>query len=162
VRTRLLAGGLILLVLGALLARGTGRGAAWVPFPSVAPRRVAAPPPRVPAPPATRRAPSRNLFQYADDRTAPAAPMPPLGTPRESHALADASSRVAPPPAVRVVGLIRRGGQLKAALAVQGEVTVAGKGERAGGYTVLEVDDETGVRLRGPGGDEMLLPPPPF
>jgi len=41
-------------------------------------------------------------------------------------------------------------------------MTVAGKGERAGRYTVLDVDDEAGVRLRGPGGEEMLLPPPPF
>jgi hypothetical protein len=61
-----------------------------------------------------------------------------------------------------VAGLVRRGGQLKAALVVLGEMTVAGKGERAGDYTVLEVSDETGVRLRGPAGDEMLLPPPPF
>jgi hypothetical protein len=68
----------------------------------------------------------------------------------------------ATPPAVRVAGLIRRGGQLKAALVVQGEMTLAGKGERAGGYTVLEVDDETGVRVRGPGGEETLLPPPRF
>jgi hypothetical protein len=61
-----------------------------------------------------------------------------------------------------VAGLIRHGGELKAALVVEGEVIVAGKGERAGGYTVLDVDDETGVRLRGPDAEEMILPPPPF
>jgi hypothetical protein len=61
-----------------------------------------------------------------------------------------------------VAGLIRRGGELKAALVVEGEVIVAGKGERAGGYTVVDVDDETGVRLRGPDGEEIVLPPPPF
>jgi hypothetical protein len=63
---------------------------------------------------------------------------------------------------VRVVGLIRRAGGLQAALVVEGEMTVVGKGERAGGYTVLDVDDEAGVRLRTPGGGELLLPPPPF
>jgi hypothetical protein len=61
-----------------------------------------------------------------------------------------------------VAGLVRRSGQLKAALVIQGEMTLAGKGERAGGYTVLEVDEESGVRLRGPNGEETVLPPPRF
>jgi hypothetical protein len=63
---------------------------------------------------------------------------------------------------VRVAGLVRRSGQLKAALVIRGEMTLAGKGEQAGGYTVLEVDEESGVRLRGPDGAEMVLPPPRF
>jgi len=61
-----------------------------------------------------------------------------------------------------VAGLVRSGGQLKAALVVQGELTLAGKGERAGGYMVLDVDEESGVRVRGPGGEETVLPPPRF
>ena len=77
-------------------------------------------------------------------------------------AASPAPPAVTAPAAVRVAGLIRRGGELKAALVVDGEMTLAGKGGRAGGYTVLAVDDEAGVRLRGPDGTETVLPPPPF
>jgi len=157
VRGRLLAAALGLVVLGALLARGTGRGAAWAPFPSVPSRRMAAPPSSLPGPAATPWAPSRDLFRYADERAAGPAPSPPAVTAPRAEALP-----VSPPAAVRVVGLIRRGGQLKAALVVHGEMTVAGAGERAGRYTVVTVDEETGVRLRGPDGDETVLPPPSF
>lgn len=160
-RGRWLAAALGVLALGALLARGTGRGAAWAPLPA-APRRLAVPPPTFPGPAATPWAPSRNLFQYADEGSGAAVPAAPLAPARASHAPTEAPMMSATPPAVRVAGLIRRGGQLKAALVVQGEMTLAGKGERAGGYTVLEVDDETGVRVRGPGGEETLLPPPRF
>jgi hypothetical protein len=159
VRVRLLIATLGILALAALVARGTGRGAAWAPFPPPA-RPVAARPPNLPSPPPTRRTPSRNLFEYANEVVGPApaarweAPRPPSAGPE-----APAPS---PSPAVRVAGLIRRGGELKAALVVEGEVIVAGKGERAGGYTVVDVDDETGVRLRGPDGEEIVLPPPPF
>jgi len=161
VRVRLLIGALGILALAALLARGTGRGAAWAPFPPPA-RPVAARPQSLPSPPPTRRTPSRNLFAYVDDVAAPtpaarsAEPPPPSGGPEVP------APSPSPSPAVRVAGLIRHGGVLKAALVVEGEVIVAGKGERAGGYTVLDVDDETGVRLRGPGAEEMILPPPPF
>jgi hypothetical protein len=152
-------GALAIVALAALLARGTGRGAAWAPFPPPA-RPVAARPPSLPSPPPARRNPSRNLFEYVDDVAVPAPTAkwtPPL--PPSAGTKPPAPS---PSPAVRVSGLIRRSGEVKAALVVEGEMIVAGKGERAGAYTVLEVDDETGVRLRGPGGEEMVLPPPPF
>jgi hypothetical protein len=159
---RLLAAVLGLLVLGALLARGTGRGSAWAPFPPAPRPRVAVRPATPPHPAATPFGPSRNLFQYADDARVAAASSPPqlVTVPRGSQAPIQAPSGA--PAAVRVVGLIRRGGQLKAALVVQGEMTLLGKGERAGGYTVLDVDDEAGVRLRGPDGAETVLPPPRF
>jgi hypothetical protein len=160
VRGRLLAAALGILVLAALLARGTGRGAAWAPFPAAPPARQARPPARPPAPTPTLGAPSRNLFEYADDRST-ASPSP-MRTPPPRRPLAESPASVGAPPSVRVVGLIRRAGALQAALVVQGEMTVVGKGGRAGGYTVLDVDDEAGVRLRAPGGEEMLLPPPPF
>ena len=158
-RVRLLIGTLAILALAALLARGTGRGAAWAPFPPPA-RPAAVRPASLPSPPPTRRTPSRNLFQYVDDVAVPAPAARSAALPPPSAGLEAPSP--APSPAVRVAGLIRRGGEVKAALVVEGEVIVAGKGERAGGYTVLDVDDETGVRLRGPGGEEMVLPPPPF
>jgi hypothetical protein len=162
VRGRLLAAALGILVLAALLVRGTGRGAAWAPYPAVPPPRLARPPARLPAPAPTPWAPSRNLFQYGDDRSTASPPPPPMRTPRTQGTLAAPPASVEAPPGVRVVGLIRRAGQLQAALVVEGEMTVVGKGGRAGGYTVLDVDDEAGVRLRTPGGAEMLLPPPPF
>jgi hypothetical protein len=109
----------------------------------------------------TTWAPSRNLFEYADG-PAGAPAVPPMAAPQPRGPLAEPPARVEAPPPVRVVGLIRRAGGLQAALVVEGEMTVVGKGERAGGYTVLDVDDEAGVRLRTPAGGEMLLPPPPF
>ena len=157
-RARLLVAALAVIAVAAFLIRGTGRGAAWTPRPPAAAARVAVRPGGVLPPPAVRRTPTRNIFEYAEDRRAPAAP-PVAAAPSSVAPEAPAPS---PSPAVRVAGLVRRGTELKAALVVEGEMTVAGKGDRAGRYTVLDVDDETGVRLRGPGGEEMLLPPPPF
>jgi hypothetical protein len=157
---RLLAAAVGLLLLGALLVRGSGRGAAWAPFPPPPQARRAAPRSTVPRPPATAAVPSRNLFQYADGNTpspTPASPIAPRGPQEPITPVATPT-----PPGVRVAGLVRSGGQLKAALVVQGELTLAGKGERAGGYTVLDVDEESGVRVRGPGGEETVLPPPRF
>lgn len=145
-------------VVAALLIRVVGGGAARAPVPASGPTRVVARAARVPAPPRASRTPSRNLFEYIDARPAPVAPAA-VSAPAYAAPEAPAPS---PSPAVRVAGLVRRGSQLKAALVIEGEMTVAGKGERAGGYTVLDVDDEAGVRLRGPAGEEMVLPPPPF
>jgi hypothetical protein len=159
VKLRLLVAALAMLAtlaMAALLIRGTGGGAAWAPLPPAAAPRVATRPPSLPSPP-VRRTPSRNIFEYAEDRRAPA--VPPAAPPAD---VVPEASSPSPPPAVRVAGLVRRGNELKAALMVDGEMTVAGKGERAGGYMVLDVDDEAGVRLRGPAGEEMLLPPPLF
>jgi hypothetical protein len=158
-KARVLVAALLAVAAAALLMRGAGRGAAWAPNRPSAPSRVAARPAIVSRPLPARRTPIRNIFEYADDRRGPAAALP--APPREAY-VAPEAPLPSPSPAVRVAGLVRRGAELKAALVVEGEVTVAGKGERAGGYTVLNVDDETGVRLRGPAGEEMLLPPPPF
>ena len=156
---RLLAAAVGLILLAVLLVRGGGRGAAWAPFPPAPQPRLAAPRTTLPRPSAVPAVPSRNLFQYADGAVTPG---PPSMTPRVAQAPVTPAAPVPTPPGVRVAGLVRRGGQLKAALVVQGELTLAGKGERAGGYTVLEVDEESGVRVRGPGGEETILPPPRF
>ena len=156
-KVRLLVAALAALALAALIIRGTGWGAARAPLPAAAAPRVAPRLASVPTPPPIRRTPSRNLFEYAEDRRPAAAPP----APREAYVAPEAPAP-SPSPAVRVAGLVRRGAELKAALVVDGEMTVAGKGDRAGRYTVLEVDDEAGVRLRGPAGEEMVLPPPPF
>jgi hypothetical protein len=159
VRVRLLAAALAVLAVAAFLARAMGRGAASAPIPRATPPRLAARPARsLPAPPPVRRTPTRNIFEYAEDRRSEAAPP----APGASTDVAPAAPLPSPSPAVRVAGLVRRGAELKAALVVDGEMTVAGKGDRAGRYMVLEVDDETGVRLRGPAGEELVLPAPPF
>jgi hypothetical protein len=123
--------------------------------------RVAAPPapppPRPRARPPARAAvtvpamPSRNVFEFVD----PPPPPPPAPT------LAPAPPEVAEPspspePRVRLVGLVRRGGALRAALAVDGETVVVGAGEAAGGYRVIAVDEE-GVRVRAPDGSVLVL-----
>ena len=157
-KIRLLVAALAVMAVAALLLRETGRGPAWTPLPRTAaprsPRRTAGVLPAAPV----RRMPTRNIFEYAEDRhalsTLPAVAPPPHAAP--------AGPAPSPSPAVRVAGLVRRGTELRAALVVEGELTVAGKGERAGRYTVLDVNDETGVRLRGPAGEEVVLPPPPF
>ena len=61
---------------------------------------------------------------------------------------------------MRLVGLVRRGGALKAALAIAGETVVVGAGEVAGDYIVIAVDED-GVRLRTPEGVTISLTPVP-
>jgi hypothetical protein len=58
--------------------------------------------------------------------------------------------------------LVRRAGAVKAALSLWGETVVLGVGEESGGYRVLAIDEESGVRLRGPAGAELSLAPGPF
>ena len=70
----------------------------------------------------------------------------------------DAPPVVVPPPApaVRLVGLIRRGGALKAALQIHGESVTVGMGDSAGGYAVVAIDED-GVRLRAADGTILTL-----
>jgi hypothetical protein len=121
------------------------------------------PPPPVPSPRArTPRAPraasaaaavsTRDVFEFAPRPVAEAPRRPPAHVPRESP------EALAPPvvPAVRFVGLVRRGGVLRAALQVHGEPVVLGKGETAGGYRVVAIDED-GVRLQAPDGSTLTL-----
>ncbi len=139
---------------------------AWTPRP-----RAEAPPPAPPRP-ASVPAPSgvdpgadplplpaRNVFEFDDPRlpAPPPASLAPLMMPPPL----DLSSAPAPPAeAVRLVGFVRRGGALRAALSVHGTVSVLGVGEEADGYSVLSIDEDTGVSVRRPDGDEVVLPPP--
>lgn len=117
--------------------------------------RAARPPSRANKVPAV---PERNVFEYAHPdgspearvrvapEVAPATPPPLEAAPRE-------------PEPVRLVGLVNRGGKLRAALSILGEVVVLGPGEEAEGYRVLSIDSDRGVRLRGPDGTERALAP---
>jgi hypothetical protein len=48
---------------------------------------------------------------------------------------------------------------VQAALTILGETVVLATGESSDGYTVLSIDEEEGVRLRGPDGVTLVLAP---
>jgi hypothetical protein len=58
---------------------------------------------------------------------------------------------------VRLVGLVRHGGVLRAAVVVDGEVILAAAGEAISGFRVVSLDEEGGVRLRDAEGREETL-----
>jgi hypothetical protein len=99
----------------------------------------------------------RNVFEYSDAAALPAmpvatravttAPLPSVAPPEPS-----------PSPLVRLVGLVRRGAQTRAALAVAGATVVLAAGESAAGYTVVTIDEDEGVRVRTPDGSSIVLP----
>lgn len=101
--------------------------------------------------------PLRNVFEYVSAASRPAAPTRSLAA-APPVAPAALASPPAPPP-LRLVGLLRRGAQVKAALAIMGETVVLASGESAGGYTVLAIDDDEGVRVRTPDGSTIVLVP---
>lgn len=100
--------------------------------------------------------PIRNVFEYVE--RAPAAPVVVAAPPRLAAPVETMPRK--PEPAVRLVGLVNRGGRLHAALALGGEVVLVAPGESAGGYVVEAIDEDDGVRLRGPDGAALKLPPP--
>src|SRR5207253_8691619 len=99
-------------------------------------------------------APLRNVFAYSDS-----APSRVAVAPATPSAAARAVQVPSPSPVARLVGLLRRGGHLQAALVILGETVVLAPGESAGGYTVVSVDEEEGVVLRAPGGATLRLGP---
>ena len=147
-KTRGLVAVAVALLAAVVVMRDIGGGA---PPPTARPRARPARPVRsgsAPLPVSTR-----NVFEYgprpAPEATArpaaPAVPSPPV---------------VAEPvaaPAVRLVGLVRRAGVIKAALQVHGETMVVGPGEAAGDYRVVAIDED-GVRLRAADGTMITLP----
>jgi hypothetical protein len=135
-------------LLAAVLMLDIGGG---VPPPPVPPRARPARPIRSGSSPLP--ASTRNVFEYAprptpEPASRPAAPM----TPR----LPPGVARTEAAPAVRLVGLVRRAGVMKAALSVHGETMVVGMGEAAGDYRVVAIDED-GVRLRAADGTTITL-----
>jgi hypothetical protein len=139
------------LLIGYLRLRG---GPPAVPAPGSV-SRVTPPEPRRVGP--ERPFPPRDPFRFGDvDR-----PGAPGSQPPAPIAVPVPSPSGPEPPAVRLVGFVRRPGGLVAALSVMGEVILVGPGETASGFSVLAVDEEQGVRLRTPEGREMILVPEP-
>ena len=108
-------------------------------------------------PPAAPSGSLRNVFEYADAGVQAAGPPARLAPP-PPIAVARAIPAPAPQP-VRLVGLLRRGAQLKAALSITGETHVLAAGESAGGYTVVGIDEDEGVRVKTPDGSTIVLAP---
>jgi hypothetical protein len=100
--------------------------------------------------------PTRNVFEYVAPAPMLARPSVPVTRPVPVMTLP--AVRATPSP-VRLVGILRRGAGLRAALSIRGEVYVLAPGEGAGGYTVIGIDEDIGVRLRTPEGDEESLAP---
>ena len=123
-----------------------------------APLSPTRPPPRPARPVRSGSAPlpaiTRNVFEYAA-RAAPeptSRPAAPLTTPSLPPVVVEPVT-----PVVRLLGLVRRGGVIKAALQIQGESVVVGPGELAGDYRVVGIDED-GVRLRARDGTTITLP----
>jgi hypothetical protein len=96
--------------------------------------------------------PLRDLFRYADEATV-ARPAPAAVVARPPAPTASAE------PPVRLVGIVRQSGGLRAALAIRGAVVLLRPGEAAEGFTLVALD-ETEARLRGPDGHEETIPLP--
>jgi hypothetical protein len=112
------------------------------------------------APPATEPAlPTigRDPFRYH-------APVEPVAS--RSQPLVARDTPAPPPspasPPLRLVGLLRQGSVVRAALSLGGEVSLVAVGDSAFGFTVRAIDEETGVRLAGADGTERLLGPDAF
>lgn len=156
---RLIASAAVLaVVLTVLLVRGPGPGAS-----ARLPEPAARKPPAVtlaPVPDPGMPWPARNPFRYADERDGGASQAPPRTA--AAPAIIPAPLPAASASPLRLIGLVRKGGALKAALSVWGETVVLREGEESRGYKVLSIDEETGVRLRGPDGAQFTLGPSSF
>ena len=144
--------GVLAVVLAIVLLRAPGPAASAKPAENRAPP-LSAPPARAADPDLPW--PARDPFRYAEEHR--------QGTVSALPAIEVAPS---PPPVpvasanpLRLIGVVRKGGTVKAAVSLWGETVVMGEGEESRGYKILSIDDEGGVRLRGPDGSELTLPP---
>lgn len=157
-RTRAAAAGAALVLLLALLFRQGAPGASARPPDHV---ERDAPRPQMAFTPAPVAPPARDVFRYVgrDDDGGAVPPFEDAVPPSPPPSLADATPPLAPAPdqGPRLVGILRQGGVLKAALATSGEVVIARAGEMVDGYSVVSIDEEDGVVLRDPSGTPVTL-----
>jgi hypothetical protein len=156
-RLALLAGALA--VAGAISLRLTEPGA------SARPADVVAPPAATPVAPrhtAPVPAPARDIFEYVSDPDEGESGPPRIARPAVVLPAPPSLASSAPPvpEGPRLIGIVRQGGALSAAIVVDGEVLVVRAGERAGPYAVLAIDEDEGVRLGDPSGATVVLTPP--
>jgi hypothetical protein len=153
VSSRLLAVALLVALVALWLARpaqvtapATGGGAGSPAPPSSPPTAASSPPQRL----------ARDPFRYANEARVPATSSQSEPAPTPSY---DAPAPAPSPEPIRLSGFVRQGGALKAVLSLYGTTVVAGIGETAEGFRVVSVDEDQGVRLRGPTGEELQLKP---
>jgi hypothetical protein len=153
-RLGLLAG--LGLVVAFLLSREASRavsppreGTALEPLSQAAPPPAGASPWPVPA---------RDPFRYGAAPSEPASPRPRVIAPAR-----DVVPEPTPPPrpSLRLVGFVHNAAGLRAALSLDGDVALVGLGESAYGFTVVRLDEDMGVEVRGPDGRELVIAPPP-
>ncbi|MGE3376105.1 MAG: hypothetical protein AB7O37_21415 [Vicinamibacteria bacterium] len=108
---------------------------------------------RVPTPPELKRDP----FRYAQARLPARAPADDGGMASGSDEEPVATLPAEPP--VRLVGILRRGGGLRGALSIHGELALLAVGEQAGGFTLRGLDEDTGARIEAPDGSILQLRP---
>jgi hypothetical protein len=106
---------------------------------------------RVPALEAAAARPRRDLFRFGSAETAPSRAVP-------RRTLPEAEPPAASIGGPRLVGFIEQGDAVRAALAMEGRVVLVAPGEDVEGYSILRVDPDQGVTLRGPDGAELELP----
>lgn len=140
-----LSAALLAVAVGALSVARSG------PPREAAPARQAPPAAVIPRAPGPVDVPAlRDVFRFADEepRQAAAGPV----SVRALPSLTPAPAPIGP----RLVGILRRSGRLVAALALDGEVELAGPGESAAGVTVTAVRED-GVTIRRRDGGEATL-----
>jgi len=109
------------------------------------------------APNAAERKPpqlTRDPFQYADRQGVSATRVV-----RGDPMAVSPPSRLSAVVGVRLIGFVR-GDTLRAALVIDGEVVLVGVGEKPFGYEIVEVDEDSGVRMRDRSGETFTLIPP--
>jgi hypothetical protein len=94
----------------------------------------------------------RDLFRYG---AAPVTATPVEAAPTREVTAAPTTAPTAVP--VKLVGVLKKGGTVRAALSIEGEVFVAAAGETVAGYAVVSIDADEGVVVRGSDGQEIRL-----
>jgi hypothetical protein len=98
----------------------------------------------------------RNVFVYEE----PSPPAFVAGPPVDAPPVSVPPPLTLPPPSpVVLVGFVRQGDAVKAALSIHGDVSVLAKDQSADGYVVLAIDEDRGVTVRAPDGSELTLQP---
>jgi hypothetical protein len=142
--------GLLLALCAVFLTRGAGPGPAQAPAETVPIDAAVATEPAAAIP---ALEPARDPFRYLEEPAPLRADLPAPQALKEQVAVAPT------PPPLRLLGFVRRGESLLAALSIYGVVVTAGVGESAESHLVLAIDEDAGVRLRGPDGAEVVLVP---
>jgi hypothetical protein len=96
----------------------------------------------------------RDLFRFGDEQAPATQPVPAAVAPTATTSAPPAETLA--PARVRLVGFVRAGDKVKAALAIDASVDVLGVGEESNGFRLLAIDEDASrTRLRTPEGDEI-------